>query len=240
MKIFHVQGKTLKEMSSPCEFMNGDVYLVDNTGTSENTVYVWLGSKAYADDRGVGAWAARKLDLDDPSVTIKAEVEGDESDAFKKLVKYKVIEGDTPGFLKHVEINAVDVEYGLFRVYDADITDGSSSDDIVVEQKPIKKAELKSDDVFVLDGFQDLFVWIGKNSQVGEKVAGQRLARKFDVERKRTPMVYTIREGEEPPEFFELLDQLSKTSVKKRKEEDPAKSADKKKGFWQKIRGLFG
>ncbi|UCG04255.1 MAG: hypothetical protein JSW11_09770 [Candidatus Heimdallarchaeota archaeon] len=212
MRVLHVQGKNLKEINAPYEFLNGDVYVVDNSDVSvglKKKVYIWLGSQAFADDRAVGAWAAKCLDLEDEEIDIDTEVEGNESEEFKGLLDFVVVTGDTPGFLKHVEVNKEDISYALYRVRDIDLTDGSSSDDIVIENIPLTRESFVSDDVFVLDAYHDLYVWVGSQAQVGEKAAGNRLVRKFDVERERNPMVYTISEGYEPKGFFELVNQLA-------------------------------
>ncbi|MHA2227491.1 MAG: hypothetical protein ACXAC8_19900 [Candidatus Hodarchaeales archaeon] len=212
MRVLHVQGKNLKEINSPYEFLNGDVYIVDNSDVSvglKKRVFIWLGSQAFADDRAVGAWAAKQLDFQDEEIDIDTEVEGQESEEFRGLLDFVVVTGDTPGFLKHVEVNKEEISYALYRVRDVDLTDGSSSDDLVIENIPLKRESFVSDDVFVLDAYHDLYVWVGSSSQVGEKAAGNRLARKLDVERERTPMVYTIGEGYEPQGFFELIDKLA-------------------------------
>ena len=260
-KVMHVQGKKLKEVKPPYQFLNGDVYVIDDSKKADGSnkdpnekpkVYIWLGSKAYADDRGVGAWAAKQLDMKNEAIDIDTEVEGKESSEFKSLINYKVVEGDTPGFLKHVEVNYQDVDYAMFRVWDTDLSDGSSTDDIEIKEVPISKNSLKSDDAFVIDGWDTLYVWVGKDSQVGERMAADRLARKFDVDRKRMPIVYTIYEGQEPKGFYDFLKDLEKKDPKKLgaagKQSDPGQSdklnkkAEKpqqtnKKGFFSKLLG---
>lgn len=216
MRVLHVQGKKLIEVSSPYEFLNGDVYIIDNSDVSpglKKKVFIWLGSQAFADDRAVGAWAAKQLDIADKEIDIDTEIENQESEEFKGLINFQVVTGDTPGFLKHVEVNKEEISYSLYRIRDTDLTDGSSSDDLVIENVPLKKDSLKSDDVYVLDAYHDLYVWVGSNSQVGEKAAGNRLVRKLDVDRERNPMVYTINDGYEPKGFFELLNDLTESQV---------------------------
>ncbi|MFX1246884.1 MAG: hypothetical protein ACFFB2_14835 [Promethearchaeota archaeon] len=214
MRVLHVEGKNLKEINPPYEFLNGDVYVIDNSDVSvglEKKVYIWLGSQAFADDRAVGAWAAKQLDLKDKEIDIDTEVEGNESEEFKGLLEFFVVTGDTPGFLKHVEVNKEEISYALYRIRDVDLTDGSSSDDIVIENVPLKQESFISDDVFVLDAYHDLYVWVGSGSQVGEKAAGNRLVRKLDVARERNPMVYTIGDGHEPKGFFDLVNKLAES-----------------------------
>ena len=260
VKVMHVQGKNLKEEKPPYKFLNGDVYVIDDSKKPDGTfkdssdkpkVYIWLGSKAYADDRGVGAWAAEQLDLAHKEIDVDTEVESQESPEFKKLVQFQVTEGDTPGFLKHVEINYQDVDYAMFRVWDTDLSDGSSTDDIQIKEVPLSKSSLKSDDAFVIDGWDTLYVWIGKNCQVGEKMAADRLARKLDVDRKRKPILYTINEGEEPKGFYDFIAELERKDPKKLgstgKQVDPGTSdtlnkkssqpKSEKKGFFSRLFG---
>ncbi len=227
MRVLHVQGKKLVEINKKngsFEFLNGDVYIIDNSDVSaglKKKVFIWLGSQAFADDRAVGAWAAKQLDLADKEIDIDTEVEGNESDEFKGLLEFVVVTGDTPGFLKHVEVNKEDISYALYRVRDTDLSDGSSSDDIAIEKVPLKRESFVSDDVFVVDAYHDLYVWVGASSQIGEKVAGNRVARKLDVDRDRTPMVYQITEHNEPAGFWELFDSISSSGLTRK--DDSAK-----------------
>ena len=220
MRVLHVQGKKLVEVTpsnGKYEFLNGDVYLIDNSDVSaglKKKVFVWLGSQAYADDRAVGAWAAKQLDIVDKEIDIDTEVEGNESEEFKGLMEFVVVTGDTPGFLKHVEVNKEDITYALYRVRDTDLTDGSSSDDIVIENVPLSRKSFVSDDVFVVDTYHDLYVWVGASSQIGEKIAGNRVARKLDVDRDRTPMIYLVGEGYEPEGFWKLIDTIAEGEIR--------------------------
>jgi hypothetical protein len=221
LRVLHIQGKQLVEVTpsnGKFEFLNGDVYLIDNSDVSaglKKKVFIWLGSQAFADDRAVGAWAAKQLDLVDKEIDIDTETEGNESAEFKGLLEFVVVTGDTPGFLKHVEVNKEDISYALYRVRDADLSDGSSSDDIVIENVPLSRKSFVSDDVFVVDTYHDLYVWVGSSSQIGEKIAGNRVARKLDVDRDRTPMIYQIGEGYEPEGFWKLIDTISEGEVRK-------------------------
>ncbi len=231
VEVYHVQGKELKKLSGDSfEFLNGDVYLVKHGFK----LFIWLGSKSFADDRAVGAWAAQVLDLENDDYQIRTEPEGNESEEFKQLVNFKVVEGDTPGFLKSVPRKVI--EFKMYRVRDVDLTDLSSSDDIEISEVPISRSSLDSSDVFVIDGYDIIYVWIGKNSQVGEKAAGNRLARKLDVERHRNPIVYVIHEGDEPPKFFDFLEKIARESKMSETGEKVTKTSSEKKSFWSKLK----
>ena len=207
MRILHVKGKELEDITDneKLEFLNGDVYIIDKSDSSiQKKVYIWLGSNSCVDEKAVGPWAAKQLDIKDPEIDIDTIIEGQEPSELLEELNFSVITGDTPGFLRHVEVNAEDISYAMYRIRDMDISDGSSWDDLVIENVPMSKDSLNSNDVFVIDGFSELYVWIGSQSQVGEKAAGNRLVRKLDVDRSRNPLIYVIHEGQEPAGFFDF------------------------------------
>ncbi len=231
VEVYHVQGKELKKLSGDSfEFLNGDVYLIKEG----LRLYIWVGSKSFADDRAVGAWAAQVLDLENDDYQIRTEPEGHESEEFKQLVSFRVVEGDTPGFLKSVPEKTI--EFRMYRIRDLDLSDLSSSDDISITEVPISKNSLDSSDVFVIDGHDVIYVWIGKDSQVGEKAAGNRLARKLDVERRRNPIVYVVHEGEEPEAFFDFIEKISQQSKHQKSRGEAKKKTGEKKSLWSKFK----
>ncbi len=203
MNVYHVVRKRLMPMKEPYKFLNGDVYLVVST----THIWIWLGKKSYCDDKAVGAWTAKVVEEDNKDLLIKTVMDGDEPEEFKNLVSFEVIEGDTPGFLKHFE-KKLDVDYKLLQIIQKD--DGT----IQTKEIPIKYKNLKSNDSFVIDAYDEIYVWIGKKSQVKEKYEAGKIARALDVERKRRPVVFTIEEGQEPKNFKELVETIAKEDKK--------------------------
>ena len=67
------------------------------------------------------------------------------------------------------------------------------------------KDELKTDDVFILDTWDDIFVWRGKNATAREKFDGTILARQYDAERVGVQEIELIEEGDEPEEFLKAF-----------------------------------
>lgn len=63
--------------------------------------------------------------------------------------------------------------------------------------------------LFQFLAWDDIYVWIGKKSQIREKYETCKIVRVLDVERKRAPIVYTIEEGQEPKGFKELVEQMA-------------------------------
>ena len=203
MNVYHVVRKRLMPMKEPYKFLNGDVYLVVTT----THIWIWLGKKSYCDDKAVGAWTAKVVEEDNKDLLIKTVMDGDEPEEFKNLVSFEVVEGDTPGFLKHFE-KKLDVDYKLLQIIQKD--DGT----IQTKEIPIKYKNLKSNDSFVIDAYDEIYVWIGKKSQVKEKYEAGKIARALDVERKRRPVVFTIEEEQEPKNFKNLVETIAKEDKK--------------------------
>ncbi len=203
MNVYHVVRKRLMPMKEPYKFLNGDVYLAVTT----THIWIWLGKKSYADDKAVGAWTAKVVEEDNKDLIIKTVMEGDEPDEFKNLVDFQVVEGDTPGFLKHFE-KKIDIDYKLLQIIQK--ADGT----IQTKEIPIKYKNLKSNDAFVIDAYDEIYVWIGKKSQVKEKYEAGKIARALDVERKRRPVVFTIEEDQEPKNFKDLVETIAREDKK--------------------------
>lgn len=212
MRVLHIIGKELEEVKPKSgdtfEFIDGDVYVVDNG----NDIYIWRGKDCSVDEQTVGAWVANKLDNQErggePSVY--SYLQGEESDDFKKLLDFNVVDGDTPGFLRKAELDIVN--YKLFRVYTKEET--ALRDEVFVEEVPIARSSLKSDDTFMMDGNGDLFLWIGTGANREEKFEGQKLMQKVDSGRSYLPLQYTIYEGENTKaekSFYQFLEMAAKS-----------------------------
>ena len=243
VQVYHVEGKELKEISPPYIFLDGDVYVIDNN----NEIYIWLGKDSAVDEKGVGAWASHKLDLErrgEPKVL--TVVQGEEPDDFKQLISFEVKDGDTPGFLKAAELDIV--EFKMYKV-EAD-KQTRSLDDATLKEVPLHRKYLDSDDVFVVDANEMIFVWFGKECNIEERRGGNKLAQKIDVERHRQPVVYYIEEGQGGKierSFYELLDKIQgkshqEVSVEDKREQkyavkeyDTKKQVTKKRGFFSRL-----
>ncbi len=199
MNVYHIVRKRLNPVKEPYKFLNGDVYLI----TTTTHIWIWLGSKSYADDKAVGAWTAKVVEEENKDLIIKTVMEGDEPEEFKELLDFTVVEGDTPGFLKHFELKK-NIDYKLLQIIQQN--DGT----ITTKEVDIKYKNLKSNDSFVLDAYDEIYVWIGKKSQVKEKYEAGKIARALDVERKRRPVVFTFEEDQEPKGFKDLIERIAK------------------------------
>lgn len=197
MKVYHVSKKDLIPIKEPYKFLNGDVYVVE----TDTEMWIWIGSKSYVDDKTVGAWMARILEQKNQDLKIKTILESEIPTKFTEIVDFEVVEGDTPGFLKHFE-KQIQKDLRLLQLREDD------KGDVDIIDLPIGYQYFKSDDAFLLDAQMDIYIWIGKDSQIKEKYEAGRISRKLEVERKFAPLVYVIEEENEPEGFRNMVFKL--------------------------------
>ena len=150
---YHVQKGQLVRV--PNEYLNefgtGDVYLVD-TGA---IIYLWVGKKSTVDEKFIGAVTSVWKDQDRKGAAKLVTVdEGDEPKAFLNLFegKIKVTDQDTEGILKRVALKQR--EFKLFRIH-------IEKDLHLFYEVPREKKSLTSDDVYILDTYNQIYVWRG-------------------------------------------------------------------------------
>ena len=192
--VYHIQKGNLVRMPDPGAFGRGDCYLVD----AGLKIYIWVGPKSSVDEKFL---AAAEAVFKDTARKGHADIDhidgGEEPESFKALFDdFKLTDEDTEGILKKVQLETH--EYKLWRVH-------HEGDETFFAEVPLKRESLKSDDVFVLDTWDDIFVWRGKNASAREKFDGTLIARRYDAERVGVQEIELIEEGNEPPEFLDAL-----------------------------------
>ncbi|MCY3414038.1 MAG: hypothetical protein INQ03_20510 [Candidatus Heimdallarchaeota archaeon] len=195
--------ETLDKEGDKYIFKDGDVYVIDN----DSDLYIWIGKDSSVDEKGAGAWVANKIDNQERGgePNVYTVLQGEESDEFKSLLNFEVIDDDTPGFLKSAELDMV--EYKLFRIFTKEET--FAFDEAFIEEVPLDKSSLKSEDVFVLDGNENVYLWVGNQANREERMEGQKVLQKIDAERSYLPLQYTIYEdegGKTEKAFYEFLE----------------------------------
>ena len=192
--VYHVQKGRLVRMQDPGSFGRGDCYLVD----AGLKIYIWIGPKSTADEKFLTAASAVMSDSDREG---KADIDriegGNEPEEFKALFDdFQLTDEDTEGLLKKVHLETH--EYKLWKVH----RDG---DETFFAEVPMNKNSLKTDDVFILDTWDDIFVWRGAGATAREKFDGNILARRYDAERVDVQEIEIIEEGNEPEEFLKAF-----------------------------------
>ena len=221
-KLYQVKGKELIDVAvdfiGTIELSNGDVYVFD----SGEKMFIWLGSKCSVDEKGVAAWVTAAMADSDPDeemiITLR---EGEEVEGFNYDIL--VVDGNTPGFLTDAPLDMVTPK--LYRVFTKAET--RQFDETFTEEVPLDRSSLRSDDVFVLDANEVIYVWIGKDSEIEEKFSAQKFAQLIDSSRSYLPLSYSIYEGEDSgaeEKFFELLEKAklagASVSIEDRREAD--------------------
>ena len=207
MKLLLIDKGEIKEIKKPI-FSSGDVYLVDD----ERTIYVWIGNKCSVDEKTAGAAQARTLDQQrGGAAKIITVDQGFETKEFLKLVApmgaMKIVEknyaktllkdvstGDWAGFTEWRNI--------LYRVSSEEFEDINAMKMI---QVPFSKNSLESEDCFVADLGNKVFIWQGKACTTKEKVKAGQWARSIDADRAGLQQETIFEEGDDA-EFFTALD----------------------------------
>ncbi|UCD02477.1 MAG: hypothetical protein JSV23_05560 [Promethearchaeota archaeon] len=185
MKLFLIEQGNLKEINKLI-FSSGDVYLVDD----EKTIYVWIGNKCSVDEKTAGAAQARTLDQQrGGAAKIITVDQGQEPKEFMKAINpmgaIKIVEknyaktllkdvttGDWAGFTEWKNV--------LYRVSSEEFEDINAMKMI---QVPFKKESLESEDCFVADLGNKVYIWQGNTSTVKERVKAGQWARAIDADR---------------------------------------------------------
>ncbi|MCH8907862.1 MAG: hypothetical protein IH840_12310, partial [Candidatus Heimdallarchaeota archaeon] len=191
-RLLHVQGQELVaiKLGENLELLDGDVYVFDEG----NMLWIWVGKDSSVDEHMIAAWLVHKIDPEARygAPEVKTVNQDQEPEEFLAKFKFTVVVGDTPGFLRKAELDMV--EYKLYHIYIEENT--IAFDDAIIEEVEISRDSLDSDDVYVLDGNEAIYCWIGKTSQIEERRMGQKVMQKIDAERHYLPLQYTINEGE--------------------------------------------
>ncbi|MFW9974057.1 MAG: hypothetical protein ACFFDQ_02160 [Candidatus Thorarchaeota archaeon] len=188
---YHIQKGRLVKMKNPGIFGLGDCYLVD----AGLKLYLWIGPNSQVDEKFLTAASAVMSDQAREGKADIDRIEGENEPAeFKALFDdFRLTNEDTEGILKKVHMETH--EHKLWRVH-------REGDETFFAEVELSKDSLKSDDVFLLDAWDDIFVWRGKDASAREKFDGTILARRYDAERVGVQEIEIIEEGQEPEEFF--------------------------------------
>ena len=203
MKLFLVNEGNLLEQDKNI-LTSGDAYIVD-----DNTkIWIWLGKHCSVDEKGSAAMLAKKLDDErGGSAKIITIEQGEELSEFltllngvkildKNLSKSRLIDVQTGSFA-----GASEFQNALYRVSSEEF---ESMDAIKFVQVPFDVSSLDSEDVFIADLGDKIWIWQGKNCNVKEKVKAKEFAMKFDRERAGAQPIKVFEEDDDI-EFLEVL-----------------------------------
>ncbi len=195
LTVYHIQKGNLVIVPQPGSFGRGDCYLVD-TGPK---IYLWIGPDSSVDEKFL---AAAEAVMRDTARRGHADIDhidgGDEPEEFKSLFpSFEITEQDTEGILRKVHVEKHD--YRLWRVH-------RRNDETYYAEVPLSRESLKSDDVFILDTWDDIYIWRGREATARERFDATIIARSYDAERVGVQDIELIEEGQETEEFLSALE----------------------------------
>ncbi len=193
-EVFHIQKGKLVKVPQPGTFGRGDCYLVD-TGPK---IYLWIGPRSTPDEKFLTAAEAVMQDTArQGSAKIERLEGGNEPESFKALFpNFQLTDEDTASILKKVQLEKK--EFKLWRV-------SHQAGQTFYKEVPLKKESLQSDDVFVLDTWDEIFVWRGKKALARERFDATIIARSYDAERVGVQKITLVDEGDEPEMFKNIF-----------------------------------
>uniref|UniRef100_A0A8D1BAI0 Protein flightless-1 homolog n=1 Tax=Sus scrofa TaxID=9823 RepID=A0A8D1BAI0_PIG len=186
------------------KFYEADCYIVlktflDDSGSLSWAIYYWIGGEATLDKKACSAIHAVNLRnyLGAECRTVREEM-GDESEEFLQVFDSDIsyVEGGTASGFYTVE----DTHYvtRMYRVY--------GKKNIKLEPVPLKGASLDPRFVFLLDRGLDIDVWRGAQATLSSTTKARLFAEKINKnERKGKAEISLLVQGQEPPEFWEVL-----------------------------------
>lgn len=187
------------------KFYEGDCYIVLKTSFLDNQlsweIYFWIGSATTLDKKACAAIHAVNLRnfLGARCRTIREE-QADESDEFLALFDNDI-----------VYIEGGRTSTGFFTIEDTSFNTRLyvvHNDDTSLNLEPVKIGyeSLDTDNVFLLDGGQKIFLWYGKKARNTVKSKSRLLAEKIiKNERKNKTEIVMEVQGNESEEFLRLL-----------------------------------
>ncbi|MHA1392805.1 MAG: hypothetical protein ACTSRZ_04825, partial [Promethearchaeota archaeon] len=212
MKLFLVKEGNLVEQDK-LVFSTGDAYIIDDN----SKIWIWLGKDCSVDEKGSAAILARRLDEERGGAAKIITIEqGSEVPEFIALVDgVRILDKNlAKTMLKDVQTGsfagAGEFENALYRVSSEEFEDINAMQFI---QVPFEKASLDSEDVFIADLGDKIWIWQGKDCNVKEKVKAREFATKFDAERAGAQPVTVFEEGDDA-EFIKVLEEGYKMEMK--------------------------
>lgn len=212
------------------KFYSGDSYIILNTYKdveSEELLYdlhFWIGKYSTQDEYGTAAYKTVELDTyhDDKPIQHR-EVQNHESHLFKGY--FNVITllkgGALSGFRN---VRPTEYKKRLFQVV-------GEKKSINVKEIQMKKGNITSEDVFIVDLGLELFQFNGKNANKDEKFKATQYVQKLKAERMGKASLEVLEEDEVGPDhvIFGNLSEKIETKVKRRAPPPPTA----KKGMHQ-------
>ncbi|MBN2155756.1 MAG: hypothetical protein JW776_06915 [Candidatus Lokiarchaeota archaeon] len=186
-------------------FSTGDVYIVDTF----DTIWIWIGEKCSVDEKAIAAAEARRIDEERGGsakiITVDQNFEAPEfltllnglKIVHKNLARTMLKDVSTGSYAGHEEhINT------LYRISSEEF---EGIDTMKFTQLPWDISSLDSEDAFVADLGDYIWIWQGQDCNIKEKVKARSFATQFDADRAGVQQVKVFEEGDDE-EFLAIFE----------------------------------
>jgi hypothetical protein len=204
MKIYMINQGALVEQKE-LVFSTGDAYLIDNGAK----IWIWLGKDCSVDEKGTAAVEARRID-DEQSGAAKIITvdQGEEIAEFLTLVNgVKIVDKNlAKTMLKDVTTgHFAGHENFVNTLYRISSEEYEGIEAIKFLQVPFARNSLDSEDAFIADLGDNIWIWQGMFCNAKEKIKARTFATKFDAERSGAQTIKIFDEGEDE-EFLKIFE----------------------------------
>ncbi|CAD5121525.1 DgyrCDS10026 [Dimorphilus gyrociliatus] len=189
-------GKTVKSFEIPLKkryVTSDDVYVLDKG----SDIYQWNGGSCRHNEKWKAAECVSRLKIGRSNVNIHNLEEGELDSEF-----FDVIEDDGEGEIdeRDIENDLSDCGKALIRVSDAK---GEMEMMEISRDEEISRSSLDSNDVFVVDVGDTVFIWIGKDASENESRNGFGYAHRY-LQKTANPLrpITVISEGKKNDHFI--------------------------------------
>jgi len=170
--LLHVRGNgrhvTATEVTASADSLNsGDVFIMDDERTH---IIIWFGSSSSPFEKSKASEIAETIETDRASkartITIDEDQSGPDADLFWQLLGGKKKPRPASEAFKTRALPFAEKKV-LQLTVDAS---GNYTFTQVASGGDVNKSQLKSDGVFLVDGINSLYVWVGKSANVSDKL----------------------------------------------------------------------
>ncbi|KAM4740369.1 advillin [Anableps anableps] len=197
VRLFQVRGsdqsntKTIEVPALATSLNSNDVFLLK----SQTGIYLWCGKGSSGDERAMAKEVSSVVGLGSEKGFEEIVAEGQEPVEFWELLGGKAPYAND----KRLQQVVLDHEPRLFEC------SNKTGRFIVNEVAQFTQDDLSEDDVMLLDTWDQLFLWIGKEANEVERkeavVTSQEYLRTHPVDRDQDTPIILIKQGFEPPTF---------------------------------------
>ncbi len=210
MKLFMANQGQLQELEEKTDpvFTSGDAYLIEDE-TNKN-IWIWLGKSCSVDEKGTVAREAKQIDQEKYNGAAKITTVEQDQEPKEFLALFHSIKVLTKNLaktmLKDVKTGSWSGQHEHVNVlYRISSEEFDNVDHMKFVQVPFKRESLDSEDCFIADLGDYIWIWQGKTSNSKEKTKAMKFAKEFDVKRAGNQKIDIFEDGVDDQPFLDLF-----------------------------------